>query len=307
MTPSSSKIGIAATSRRALPDVIKDYLEVCKPKVVAVMLFTVLVGMLLAAPLTLSPATLLATLAGVALVAGSAAAINQVADHRIDAVMRRTRGRPLPAGNLSPRRVLAFAAIIGVAGTVILALWVNLLTALLTVLSLVGYAFVYTRFLKYATPQNIVIGGAAGATPPLLGWTAVTGQVDFPALLLFLIIFAWTPPHFWALALYRKDDYAAAAVPMLPVTHGEDYTRLHVLLYTLLLALITMLPFATGMSGAIYLFAALLLNAVFLYYAVSLKITRRRDKAIETFVFSIIYLLLLFAALLVDRYLSFVT
>ena len=271
------------------------------------MLFTVLVGMMLAAAPSPLPATLLATLAGVALVAGSAAAINQVADHRIDAVMRRTRGRPLPAGNLSPRRVLAFAAIIGVAGTVILVLWVNWLTALLTVLSLVGYAFVYTRFLKYATPQNIVIGGAAGATPPLLGWTAVTGQVDFPALLLFLIIFAWTPPHFWALALYRKDDYAAAGVPMLPVTHGEDYTRLHVLLYTLLLALITMLPFATGMSGAIYLFAALLLNAVFLYYAVSLKITRRRDKAIETFVFSIIYLLLLFAALLVDRYLLLVT
>lgn len=306
ITPSSPEGGIAPKPILPWVGTMKNYLEVCKPKVVAVMLFTVLVGMMLAAAPPL-PATLLATLAGVALVAGSAAAINQVADHRIDTVMRRTRTRPLPAGNLSSRRVLAFAAIIGIAGTVILALWVNWLTALLTVLSLVGYAFVYTRFLKYATPQNIVIGGAAGATPPLLGWTAVTGQVDFPALLLFLIIFAWTPPHFWALALYRKDDYAAAGVPMLPVTHGEDYTRLHVLLYTLLLALITMLPFATGMSGVIYLFAALLLNAVFLYYAVSLKITRRRDKAIETFVFSIIYLLLLFAALLVDRYLLLFT
>ncbi len=281
----------------------KDYLEVCKPKVVAVMLFTALVGMLLAAPVALPPPTLLTALAGIALVAASAAAINQVADHRIDAVMRRTRARPLPAGHLEPRRVLWFAAVIGVAGALLLALWVNLLTALLTVLSLVGYAFVYTRYLKYATPQNIVIGGAAGATPPLLGWTAATGQVDFPALLLFLIIFVWTPPHFWALALYRKDEYADAAVPMLPVTHGEDYTRLHILLYTLLLALVTLLPYVTGMSGAIYLFGALLLDAVFLYYAVSLKVTRSRDKAMETFVFSIIYLLLLFAALLLDRYL----
>jgi len=281
----------------------KDYLEVCKPKVVAVMLFTALVGMLLAAPVALPPPTLLTALAGIALVAASAAAINQVADHRIDAVMRRTRARPLPAGHLEPRRVLWFAAVIGVAGALLLALWVNLLTALLTVLSLVGYAFVYTRYLKYATPQNIVIGGAAGATPPLLGWTAATGQVDFPALLLFLIIFVWTPPHFWALALYRKDEYADAAVPMLPVTHGEDYMRLHILLYTLLLALVTLLPYVTGMSGAIYLFGALLLDAVFLYYAVSLKVTRSRDKAMETFVFSIIYLLLLFAALLLDRYL----
>ncbi len=299
MTP-SSPANLADKSTRGA---WQDYLEVCKPKVVVVMLFTALVGMLLASPVALPPPTLLTTLLGIALVASAAAAINQVADHRIDAVMRRTRARPLPAGHLEPRRVLWFAAIIGVAGAVILAVWVNLLTAVLTVLSLVGYAFVYTRYLKYATPQNIVIGGAAGATPPLLGWTAATGQVDFPALLLFLIIFVWTPPHFWALALYRKDEYADAAVPMLPVTHGEDYTRLHILLYTLLLALITVLPFVTGMSGAIYLFAALLLNAVFLYYALSLKVTRDRDKAMETFVFSIIYLLLLFAALLLDRYL----
>lgn len=299
MTPTSP----ANLADKSLRGAWKDYLEVCKPKVVAVMLFTALVGMLLAAPVALPPPTLLTALAGIALVAGSAAAINQVADHRIDAVMQRTRARPLPAGHLEPRRVLWFAAVIGVAGAVVLAVWVNLLTAVLTVLSLVGYAFVYTRYLKYATPQNIVIGGAAGATPPLLGWTAATGQVDFPALLLFLIIFVWTPPHFWALALYRKDEYADAAVPMLPVTHGEDYTRLHILLYTLLLALITVLPYVTGMSGAIYLFAALLLDAVFLYYAISLKITRSRDKAMETFVFSIIYLMLLFAALLLDRYL----
>jgi heme o synthase len=218
-------------------------------------------------------------------------------------MMARTRMRPLPTGSLTVRHVLRFAVIIGSLGMVILIAFVNWLTAVLTLVSLVGYAVIYTLYLKHATPQNIVIGGAAGATPPLLGWTAVTGQVDPNALLLVLIIFTWTPPHFWALALYKKKEYAKVNIPMLPVTHGEDYTRLYILLYTLLLIVITILPFATGMSGPIYLTGVLMLNAVFLYYTVALKITRRRELAIKTFVYSIIYLMLLFALLLFDRYL----
>lgn len=279
-----------------------DYFEVTKPGVVGVMLFTVLVGMLLAEPLHLSPALLVASILGIGLVSGSAAAINQVADHKIDATMDRTRARPLPTGKLSIREVVIFAATIGISGTLILIIWVNYLTAILTVLSLVGYAVIYTRYLKYATPQNIVIGGAAGATPPLLGWTAVTNQVEYQALLLFLIIFIWTPPHFWALALYRKDEYANANVPMLPVTHGEQYTRLHILLYIILLSIISILPFVTGMSGPIYLFSAILLNVIFLYYGIVLIVTKSMEKAMETFVFSIIYLMLLFAGFLLDRY-----
>lgn len=281
---------------------IKHYFEVCKPKVVALMLFTTLVGMLMAEPIALALATVVSALIGIALVSGAAAAINHIADHRIDALMERTQDRPLPSGLLTTREVLIFATIIGVLGTVILVVWVNLLTAVLTVLSLVGYAVIYTRFLKYATPQNIVIGGAAGATPPLLGWTAATNQLDFGAFILFLIIFVWTPPHFWALAMYRKEEYAKANVPMLPVTHGDDYTRLHILLYIILLTVIAVMPFVTGLSGPIYLFSALLLNAVFLYYGIALKLTRNREKAIETFGFSVVYLTLLFAALLLDRY-----
>ncbi|MXX98447.1 MAG: protoheme IX farnesyltransferase [Gammaproteobacteria bacterium] len=282
----------------------KHYFEVCKPKVVAVMLFTTLVGMLIAAPLTLSFSTMVAAMTGIALVSGAAAAINHVADHRIDALMQRTKDRPLPTGTLSSHEVLVFAATIGTIGTLILVLWVNILTAVLTLLSLVGYAVVYTRFLKYATPQNIVIGGAAGATPPMLGWTAATGQLEFGAFLLFLIIFVWTPPHFWALAMYRKEEYAKAGVPMLPVTHGEDFTRLQILLYIILLTLVTILPYATALSGPVYLFAAVALNAVFIYYGVALRISRSPKKAMETFGFSIIYLMLLFAALLVDRYIG---
>ena len=288
-------------------ELCKDYFEVTKPKVVGLMLFTVLVGMLLAKPLSLSPLLLIMSLVGIGMVAGSAAAINQVADHRIDAAMRRTRTRPLPSGKLTSKQVLAFAAVIGLLGTIVLIVWVNYLTAVLTVLSLVGYAFIYTRFLKYATPQNIVIGGAAGATPPLLGWTAVTNQIELGGLLLFLIIFVWTPPHFWALALYRKKEYASVKVPMLPVTHGEDYTRLHIVLYTVLLTVVSVLPFVTGVAGAIYMFAALILDAIFLYYSIAMKITRSMDKAMETFTFSIIYLLLLFAALLLDCYVRVLT
>ena len=278
------------------------YLEACKPRVVATMLFTALAGMFLAAPDPIPWVTMIAGTVGIALVAGAAAAINQVADHHIDAVMRRTRARPLPTGQLEKKQVLVFAVAIGSAGTLILALWVNLLTTALTLMSLVGYAVIYTRFLKYATPQNIVIGGAAGATPPLLGWTAVTGQVAPEALLLFLIIFVWTPPHFWALALYRRQDYADAKVPMLPVTHGEDFTRLHILLYTILLTAVTMLPYIIGMSGPVYLFGVALLDGVFLYYAVGLKLTRGERWAKDTFAYSILYILLLFALLLFDAH-----
>jgi protoheme IX farnesyltransferase len=280
----------------------QDYLELCKPRVVALMAFTALVGMLLAAPGAVDIVTLVFGTLGIALVASSAAAINQLADRHVDAVMARTRLRPLPTGHLDVREVLCFATFVGSLGMVILIAYVNLLTAVLTLVSLVGYAAVYTLFLKHATPQNIVIGGAAGATPPLLGWTAVTGQVDPNALLLFLIIFTWTPPHFWALALYRRDEYAKVNIPMLPVTHGDDYTRLYILLYTWLLTVVTALPFVTRMSGPIYLIGALILDVVFLYYAIALKLTRSRVLAIKTFVYSIVYLMLLFALLLFDRY-----
>jgi heme o synthase len=285
---------------------LQDYVELCKPRVVALMVFTALVGMLLAAPGNVDAATLVFGSVGIALVASSAAAVNQLADRHVDAAMSRTRLRPLPAGHLEVPHVILFASLVGGAGMAILIIQVNWLTAMLTLVSLMGYAVVYTLYLKHATPQNIVIGGAAGATPPLLGWTAVTGQVDPNALLLFLIIFTWTPPHFWALALYRKEDYAKVNIPMLPVTHGEDYTRLYILLYTLLLAMITVLPFATGMSGPIYLAGVLALDAVFVYYAVALKLTRQRKLAIKTFVYSIVYLMLLFALLLFDRYLPVV-
>ncbi len=284
----------------------QDYLELCKPRVVALMVFTALVGMLLAAPGAVGTAPLIFGNLGIALVASSAAAINHLADRHMDAVMARTRLRPLPSGHLEARHVLLFACAIGALGMAILIAFVNTLTAVLTFVSLVGYAVIYTLYLKHATPQNIVIGGAAGATPPLLGWTAVTGQVDPHALLLFLIIFTWTPPHFWALALYRKAEYAKVNVPMLPVTHGDDNTRLYILLYTLLMVVITVLPFATGMSGPIYLAGALVLNAVFLYYAVALMVTKRRALAMKTFVYSIVYLMLLFALLLFDRYLPIV-
>ena len=284
----------------------QDYLELCKPRVVALMVFTALVGMLLAAPGAVGTAPLIFGNLGIALVASSAAAINHLADRHMDAVMARTRLRPLPSGHLEARHVLLFACAIGALGMAILIAFVNTLTAVLTFVSLVGYAVIYTLYLKHATPQNIVIGGAAGATPPLLGWTAVTGQVDPHALLLFLIIFTWTPPHFWALALYRKAEYAKVNVPMLPVTHGDDYTRLYILLYTLLMVVITVLPFATGMSGPIYLAGTLILNAVFLYYAVALMVTKRRALAMKTFVYSIVYLMLLFALLLFDRYLPIV-
>jgi protoheme IX farnesyltransferase len=281
----------------------RRYLELTKPKVVSLITFTAVVGTLLASPGLPPLDALLFGNLGIALAAACAATINHVLDRRIDEQMTRTRARPLPTGALSERQALAFAAALGMSSMAILAFLVNLLTAALTFLSLIGYAVVYTVWLKRATPQNIVIGGAAGAAPPVLGWAAVTDSVDPNALLLALIIFVWTPPHFWALAIARRDDYARAGIPMLPVTHGVAYTRLQVLLYTMLLVVVTLMPYLTRMSGLVYLAAALLLNGGFLYYALILKITAREELPLKVFRFSVTYLMWLFAALLVDHYL----
>ncbi len=279
------------------------YLEVCKPKVVALIVFTAVVGMLLASPGWVPLEPLLGGTVGIALAAASAAAINHLLDRHIDKAMVRTRQRPLPRGYLREREVAVFAAVLGVLGLGTLVLFVNPLTAVLTALSLIGYAVVYTLYLKRATPQNIVIGGAAGAAPPLLGWAAITGQLDPPAFILFLIIFAWTPPHFWALALYRRHDYAAVGVPMLPVTHGVRFTRWNILFYTLLLLVITLLPYLTGMSGLFYLFGAVVLGGGFLYYALRLLSTDDEHLAMRVFSYSVWYLMALFSFLLVDHYL----
>ena len=281
----------------------RRYLELTKPRVVALITFTALVGTLLASPGLPPLGALIFGNLGIALAAACAATINHVLDRRIDEQMARTRARPLPSGQLSERNALVFAAVLGVTAMALLAFLVNLLTAALTFCSLIGYAVVYTVWLKRATSQNIVIGGAAGAAPPVLGWTAVTDSVDPNALLLFLIIFVWTPPHFWALAIARRDEYARAGIPMLPVTHGLAYTRRQVLLYTLLLVVVTLLPYLTRMSGLLYLLAALILNAGFLYYALVLEITARAELPMRVFRFSVTYLMWLFAALLVDHYL----
>jgi protoheme IX farnesyltransferase len=285
------------------PALWRRYLELTKPKVVALITFTAIVGTLLASPGVPPLDALLWGNAGIALAAACAATLNHVLDRRIDEQMARTRSRPLPSGALSERRALAFAALLGVTAMALLAFLVNLLTAVLTFASLIGYAVIYTVWLKRATSQNIVIGGAAGAAPPVLGWAAVTNSVDPNALLLFLIIFVWTPPHFWALAIARRDEYAKAGIPMLPVTHGLAYTRLQVLLYTVLLTVVTLMPFLTGMSGLLYLAVALLLNARFLYHALALKISAREELPMRVFRFSVTYLMWLFAALLVDHYL----
>jgi protoheme IX farnesyltransferase len=281
----------------------RRYLELTKPRVVALITFTALVGTLLASPGLPPLGALVFGNLGIALAAACAATINHVLDRRIDEQMARTRARPLPSGQLSERNALLFAAVLGVTAMALLAFLVNLLTAALTFCSLIGYAVVYTVWLKRATSQNIVIGGAAGAAPPVLGWTAVTNSVDANALLLFLIIFVWTPPHFWALAIARRDEYARAGIPMLPVTHGLAYTRRQVLLYTLLLVVVTLLPYLTRMSGLLYLLAALILNTGFLYYALALEITARAELPMRVFRFSVTYLMWLFAALLVDHYL----
>ena len=287
----------------AAPTLWRRYLELTKPKVVALITFTAVVGTLLASPGLPPLGALVWGNLGIALAAACAATLNHVLDRRIDAQMTRTRARPLPTGSLTERNALVFAAALGIGSMAILAFLVNLLTAVLTFCSLIGYAVVYTVWLKRATSQNIVIGGAAGAAPPVLGWTAVTNSVDPNALLLFLIIFVWTPPHFWALAIARRDDYARAGIPMLPVTHGLAYTRLHVLLYTVLLTVVTLLPYLTRLSGLLYLAAALGLNGGFLYYALALKITARAELPMRVFRFSVTYLMWLFAALLVDHYL----
>jgi protoheme IX farnesyltransferase len=282
----------------------RDYLELGKPKVVSLIVFTAVVGMFLAVPgLPPLDALVFGTI-GIGLAASSAAAINHVLDRRYDEQMARTMGRPIPSGLLTTGQALAYAAVIGVASMLVLWTLVNALTAVLTFASLIGYAVLYTVWLKHVTPQNIVIGGAAGAAPPVLGWTAVTGSADPHALLLFLIIFVWTPPHFWALAIARRDDYARAGIPMLPVAYGVEFTRLHILLYTILLVIVTLLPYLTGMSGLIYLAAAVVLGAVFVRHALAL---RRPDAPatlpMKVFRYSINYLMLLFAALLVDHYL----
>ena len=264
------------------------------------MVFTVIVGMLLSTRAAIPWQVLLFGSLGIALVAGSAAAINHLVDRRIDAVMARTRARPLPSGALDAAQVVAFAATIGLAGMALLAVFTNPLCAVLTFASLVGYAVVYSMYLKHATPHNIVIGGAAGAAPPLLGWVAVSGQLDPGALLLFLIIFVWTPPHFWALAIHRRDDYARAAVPMLPVTHGVAFTAGRILLYTVLLVLVTLVPFLIGMSDGLYLAGALLLGGRFIWFAWRLRHDSRL--AMPTFRYSIVYLFALFAILLLDHY-----
>jgi protoheme IX farnesyltransferase len=281
----------------------RDYFALTKPKVVSLIMFTAVVGMFLAVPGLPPPAALAWGTIGIALAASSAAAINHVLDARIDAEMARTRQRPLPRGTVSEAYALSFAFVLGAGSMLVLALLVNALTAVLTFFSIIGYAVVYTVWLKRATPQNIVIGGAAGAAPPVLGWTAVTGAVDADALLLFLIIFAWTPPHFWALAIARRDEYARVGIPMLPVTHGVAYTKQFIWYYTVLLAVVTVLPFLTGMAGFFYLAAALVLDALYLRKAWQLLRSERADLPMRAFRFSIHYLAILFAALLVDHYL----
>ncbi|MEH6493843.1 MAG: heme o synthase [Halopseudomonas sp.] len=280
----------------------RDYLELTKPKVVALMIITSAIGMLLASEGAVPWSILLLGNLGIALCAGSAAVVNHVVDRRIDIHMARTQRRPLAQGRVNPLNALLFALALGSVGMAILLQWVNGITAWLTLGSLLGYAVVYTSFLKRATPQNIVIGGLAGAAPPLLGWTAVTGQIEAEGLLLVLIIFAWTPPHFWALAIHRKAEYAKVDIPMLPVTHGERYTKLHILLYTFILLAVSLLPFVIHMSGVLYLIVATALGLRFIDWAWALWRDSRPHAAIKTFKFSLWYLLWLFVALLVDHY-----
>ena len=280
----------------------RDYYALTKPGVVQLLVFTAIVGMFLAVPGMVPLSALIAGSLGIGLAAAAGAVVNQILDQRIDAQMARTRNRPLPQGRIGERDALAFAMGLGLSGLAVLVLFVNVLTAALTFASLIGYAVVYTVYLKRATPQNIVIGGAAGAAPPVLGWTAVTGSVDPHALLLFLIIFTWTPPHFWALAIARRSDYERADIPMLPVTHGVEITKSFVVYYTILLILVTVLPYLTGMTGVFYLLGALLLGGGFLYYALQLKFAPREDSPMTTFRYSISYLMAIFSFLLIDHY-----
>jgi protoheme IX farnesyltransferase len=298
MTTGNPQVATATTSSW------RDYFELGKPRVVALIVFTAIVGMFLAVPGLPPAAALVFGTLGIGLAASSAAAINHVLDRRYDGKMARTMGRPIPAGLVTTGQAVAYAIVIGTLAMAALATLVNPLTAFLTFASLIGYAIVYTVWLKHVTPQNIVIGGAAGAAPPVLGWTAVTGSVEPHALLLFLIIFVWTPPHFWALAIARRDDYARAGIPMLPVAYGVEFTRLHIVLYTILLQVVTLLPYLTGMSGLIYLAAALVLGIGFIRRALDLRRPDApRERPMQVFRYSINYLMLLFLALLLDHYL----
>ncbi len=292
-----------ATHAATMSSTWRDYYELTKPRVVMLLLLTALVGMCLATPTWVEPQILIAGMLGIGLLSSAAAVINHVVDHKIDSLMARTFNRPVARGKVSIQRALTFALVLAVVGFIALAVFVNMLTAWLTLLSLVGYAFIYTMYLKRATPQNIVIGGLAGAAPPLLGWTAVTGEIHAYGLLLVLIVFTWTPPHFWALAIHREKDYAKAKIPMLPITHGIEFTKTCIVLYTVLLCLICLLPYLTGMSSIAYLVGSSLLNGYFLYMALKLKYKPDPKTAMATFRFSILHLMLLFIVLLVDHYL----
>ncbi|MDP2139707.1 MAG: heme o synthase [Gammaproteobacteria bacterium] len=280
----------------------RDYYEMCKPRVVMLMILTSMVGMFLAVPGMVPLDILILGNIGIALVAGSGAVVNHLIDHKVDSLMKRTHNRPIPQGRVDQKQAAIFAAAIGIAGMLILLLWVNPLCAWLTLASFIGYAFIYTGYLKRATPQNIVIGGLSGAMPPLLGWSAVTGTIEPGALILVLIIFAWTPPHFWALAIHRKEEYAKTGIPMLPVTHGEHVTKIHIILYTIIMFLITLLPYLTGMSGPLYLLAAVVLGLGFLAWSLLLMYRPKPSTAMDTFRYSIVYLMVLFVVLLTDHY-----
>ena len=294
----------SSVAHTSLSSRIQQFYALTKPRVVSLIVFTAVIGMFLATPGMVPVPVLFAATLGIALVAGAAAAVNCLVEQKIDALMTRTQSRPLPRGQITPLETLVFSGVVGGIGLALLYHWVNALTMWLTLATFVGYAIIYTVILKPMTPQNIVIGGASGAMPPVLGWAAVTGDVTPQALTLFLIIFAWTPPHFWALALYRKHEYAKAGVPMLPVTHGDKFTRLHVLLYTIILLACSALPFVTRLSGYTYLAAAMALGAVFMFYAVKIYTDYSDSLARRTFRYSILYLTLIFAALLVDHYLQ---
>ncbi len=281
----------------------RDFYEMCKPRVVMLMILTSLVGMFLAVPGMVPLDILIFGNIGIALVAGSGAVVNHLIDYKVDSLMKRTHNRPIPQGRVDPKQAALFAAGIGILGMLILLFLVNPLSAWLTLASFIGYAFIYTGYLKRATPQNIVIGGLSGAMPPLLGWAAVTGTIEPGALILVLIIFAWTPPHFWALAIHRKEEYAKTGIPMLPVTHGEHITKIHIILYTVIMFLITLLPYLTGMSGPIYLLAAVVLGLGFLAWSLLLMFKPKASTAMDTFRYSIVYLMVLFVVLLTDHYL----
>ena len=299
---SKSNVLIASQSSSTIAN-WRDYYEITKPRVVALLVLTALVGMSLSIPGTIPWQLLIPAMLGIGLLSSAAAAINHIVDEKIDSIMARTHNRPLPNGKITPFNAVVFATALAIIGFVMLYALVNPLTAWLTFAGLVGYSFIYTMYLKRATPQNITIGGLAGAIPPLLGWTAMTNEIHPHALLLVLIIFTWTPPHFWALAIHRRDDYAKVNIPMLPVTHGIEFTKTQILLYTLLLFVVGLLPYLVGMSGWLYLIGSVALNAIFVAYAWKLKFNAEKSTAMDTFKFSIVHLMALFIVLLADHYL----